>query len=110
MRILQVGFPQTDPPSVTVIMVPETDGDKCVIAELCDQPHAARCPDAANRPSAINGRILVSTLASELGLEKPGDPIQDPAHQPFLDNVCREMSLPAETLLGAAFVVRFFQW
>jgi hypothetical protein len=109
VKTLQVNLIATDPPSVSVIMVAETEGDRCVVAELSDQAHAARCEDLAKRTAAINGRILVSSMASEVGVEKLGDPIE-PATQASLDIIAQQMSMPCEELLRKAFVVRFFYW
>lgn len=109
MKTLQVGLPETEPPSTSVIMVPETDGDKCVMAEIFDQVHAGRCPDPAKRQAATHGRILVSTLASEMGIKKAGDPLPSAPTQ-FIDQAAAKLSTTADALLGAAFIVRFFHW
>ncbi|MCL2640694.1 MAG: hypothetical protein FWD53_07610, partial [Phycisphaerales bacterium] len=105
-----VTFPQTDPPSVAIVMLPETQSDKCVIAELCDQPHAARCKEPDVRKASQNGRILVTSLAAELQIENADDLMVGPETRTFLDTVSKDISVPVEELLRSAFVVRFFQW
>jgi len=110
MKTLQVTFPQTDPPSVAVVMLPETQSDKCVMAELCDQVHAARCQDPNVRKNSQNGRILVASLAAELQIENANDLMVGPETKTFLDTVSKDISVPIEELLRSAFIVRFFQW
>jgi len=107
----------TDPPSTAVIAMCETETDRMVVAELCDQINANRAPNEAIRQNARHGRIMVTAFAAELGIKKGKEETHDQVYDKLLDptrdmlqKVGQEMKVDPKELLQFGFMIRFFQW
>ena len=99
----------SNPPSTCFVTIPQSDSDKAMIAELVDQANANRAPGPQEQRLGIHGRIMVSTLATELQLKTVTSPLSK-SDRVILDELSAQLSMAPNAILSSAFHVRFFQW
>jgi hypothetical protein len=113
IRQLQ-GLAETEPPSTPMFMFCQDDNDRAAMAELVDLGVAGRCVDQKVREQAITGRVMVSSLASELGVaSKEQYELPDGVHptvKKYVGDLADSAGLTPDTVLSKGFVVRFLHW
>lgn len=112
IRQLQ-GLVETEPPCTPMFMVCQDENDKSAMAELVDLGIAGRAGPQV-REHAITGRVMVSSLASELGVgnreqfESP-DGVH-PQVRKYVEDLAKHAGISTEDVLTKGFVVRFLHW
>lgn len=79
------------------------------MAELVDQSCANRAPGKDEKEAGIHGRIMVTSLASELELKDLNSQLS-PEQIQILSEIQSASNLDDKTILKTAFHVRFFYW
>lgn len=105
---------ESDPPSTVLVVYPERESDRLMVAELCDQAGAGRAPAEEIRQKAVHGRIFVTSFAAELGIRD----VKDGALLGQLPQDVQRVVLEAASALWChpqdalrfAFCVRFLWW
>jgi hypothetical protein len=108
------GLTPTEPPCTPLFMLCQDDNDRAAMAEMVDLGAAARCVDQKVREQAITGRVMVSALASELGVASKEQFEQPegvhPAVIKYVGDLAESAGVTADTVLSKGFVVRFLHW
>jgi hypothetical protein len=99
----------SEPPSTCFIVIPQVEGDRAFMAELVDLANANRAPTPDLKRAGMTGRVMVSSLAQELGVASPDSPREERAAA-VLGELQRNFDISHDRALRQGFHVRIFHW
>ena len=100
---------ESSPPSSCFVFVPQSEPDRAVMAELIDIANANRAPGNQEKTGGMSGRVMVTSLAAELEIEKIASPL-NAGQSKVLGELNSSFGCGNDVILKSAFHVRFFQW